>query len=73
MALNVKGIARTFTFKRNNETITLQDPDPAQTPDAVMGYYANLYPELTTATVHGPELKEDKAVYEFRTTIGTKG
>lgn len=39
----------------------------------LMGYYANLYPELTTATVHGPELKEDKAVYEFRTTIGTKG
>lgn len=38
MALNVKGIARTFTFKRNNETISLQDPDPAQTPDAVMGY-----------------------------------
>jgi hypothetical protein len=23
--------------------------------------------------VHGPVIKEDKAVYEFKTTIGTKG
>ena len=28
---------------------------------------------LRTATVHGPVIKEDKAVYEFKTTIGTKG
>ena len=38
-----------------------------------LGYYSNFYPELTTATVHGPVIKEDKAVYEFKTTIGTKG
>ena len=27
----------------------------------------------TTATVHGPEWEEDKAVYRFKTTIGVKG
>ena len=32
-----------------------------------------MYPELTTATVHGPLIKEDMVEYEFKTTIGTKG
>ena len=31
------------------------------------------YPELTTATVQGPTIENDKAVYTFKTTIGTKG
>lgn len=47
--------------------------NPAEAPEIVMSYYSNMYPELTTASVHGPEIKEDKAVYEFKTTIGTKG
>ena len=38
-----------------------------------MDFYSMTYPELTTATVHGPVIKEDKAVYEFKTTIGIKG
>jgi PRTRC genetic system protein C len=53
--------------------VTLSDPTPSDTPDAVMSYYANLYPELTTASVHGPEIREDRVVYEFKITIGTKG
>lgn len=64
---------RSFTFKKGNETITLSDINPAEAPEIVMSYYSNMYPELTTASVHGPEIKEDKAVYEFKTTIGTKG
>ena len=59
MALEIKGMTRSFTFKKG--------------PEMVMNYYSNFYPELTTATVHGPVLKDDKAVYEFKTTIGTKG
>lgn len=73
MALVVNGMQRSFTFKKGSETIKLSDPNPAESPEAVMGYYSNIYPELTTATVHGPEIREDKAVYEFKTTIGTKG
>lgn len=38
-----------------------------------MDFYSMTYPELTTATVHGPEWEDDKAVYRFKTTIGVKG
>ena len=73
MALVVNGMERLFTFKKGTETVELSDINPSDTPEAVMSYYSNIYPELTTASVHGPEMKEDKAVYEFKTTIGTKG
>lgn len=64
---------RSFAFKKGTEQIELSDPNTSDSPEAVMSYYSNIYPELTTASVHGPVIKEDKAVYEFKTTIGTKG
>lgn len=73
MALTVTGMKRSFTFRKGSETIRLTDPNPGESPDAVMNYYSNMYPELTTATVHGPTVRNDEAVYEFKTTIGTKG
>lgn len=73
MALQYKELERSFTFKKGQQTITLGDPDPAMSPDEVMSFYANTYAELTTATVQGPEVQNDKAVYKFTTTIGTKG
>lgn len=73
MALEIRGMKRSFKFKKGTEYVTLADPDGNITPDMVMSYYANLYPELTTATVHGPVIKEDMVEYEFKTTIGTKG
>lgn len=73
MALVVNGMKRSFSFKKGSETVRLADPNPAESPDAIMNFYSNMYPELTTATVHGPVIKEDEAVYEFKTTIGTKG
>ena len=69
MALEVKGMIRSFKFKKGTEYVTLADPGT----DMVMNYYSNMYPELTTATVHGPLIKEDMVEYEFKTTIGTKG
>ena len=42
-------------------------------PTEVMDCYSLNYPELTTETVHGPEIEDDRAVYEFKTTIGVKG
>ena len=71
--LELKGMTRSFTFKKGNGMVTLDDPNTSDSPEMVMNYYSNFYPELTTATVHGPVIKEDKAVYEFKTTIGTKG
>ena len=63
---------RVFILKKGNDTLTLEDPDSRMSLSEVTDFYSMNYPELTTATVHGPVIKEDKAVYEFKTTIGTK-
>lgn len=73
MALKVEKIVRGFSFKREGKNISLTDPNPDMTPDEVMSFYAHSYTELTTATVSGPEIKNDQAIFEFKTTIGTKG
>lgn len=73
MALEMKGLQRVFKMKKDNSVLTLNDPDANMSLNEVMDFYSMTYPELTTATVHGPELDEDMAVYEFKTTIGVKG
>ena len=73
MALDIKGIKRVFKLKKGNSTLVLEDPDSRMSLTEVTDFYSMNYPELTTATVHGPEFEEDRAVYHFKTTIGTKG
>lgn len=73
MALEVKGIKRVFVIEINKEKIELQDPNPDMTPEQVMDSYSSLYPHLTTATISGPKLENDNQIFEFNTTIGTKG
>ena len=73
MALDIKGLKRVFILKKGNGTLTLEDPDSRMPLSEVTDFYSINYPELTTATLHGPELEEDRAVYRFKTTIGTKG
>lgn len=73
MALEIKGLARVFKFKKGKDSLMLDDPDSNLSPNDVMDFYSRVYPELTTASVSGPVFEEDKAVYEFKTTIGTKG
>ena len=48
-------------------------PNVNMSPAEVMDFYSMNYPELTTATVHGPEIEDDRVAYEFKTTIGVKG
>ncbi len=62
-----------FKLKKNGETLRLDDPNPEMAVNDVMDFYSMTYPELTTATPHGPVMEDDCAVYEFKTTIGTKG
>ena len=69
MALNVTGMKRVFKFGSRE----LDDPNKSMSPDEVMQFYSATYPELTTSNVHGPKIDGDKAVYEFKTTVGTKG
>ena len=57
----------------NSRRTPRSDPDSSLSVNEVMDFYSMTYPELTTATVHGPEWEEDKAVYRFKTTIGVKG
>lgn len=73
MALEIKGLKRVFKLKKNGETLRLDDPNPEMAVNEVMDFYSMAYPELTTATPHGPVMEDDCAVYEFKTTIGTKG
>ena len=73
MALDIKGLKRVFILKKGNGTLTLEDPDSRMSLSEVTDFCSINYPELTTATLHGPELEEDRAVYRFKTTIGTKG
>ena len=69
MALEIKGLQRVFKFKKDSMELVLDDPNSELSVNEVMDFY----PELTTATVHGPEWEDDKAVYRFKTTIGVKG
>lgn len=69
MALHIQNYKRVFKHGGRE----LSDPNPEMTPEEVMGFYSNQYPELTTSNVHGPKIENEKAVYEFKTTVGTKG
>ena len=60
-------------MKKNGNELLLDDPDSNLSPAEVMDFYSMTYPELTTASVHGPECEDDSVVYRFKTTIGTKG
>ena len=66
-------LKRVFKLKQGSKTIELPDPNPEFTSDEVMQFLSGQYPELTTATIDGPKIENDSQVYEFKTTVGTKG
>lgn len=73
--LMVKNVVREFKVKRNNakDDVVLPDPNSNMTPTDVMKFYSGQYPELTSASVNGPNMKNGKAIYLFETVIGEKG
>lgn len=75
MALKVKNLVRVFVIAgKNNKTKNeLADPNPNMEPLDVMKFYSGKYPELTSSSVSGPKVKDDKAIYTFQTIIGDKG
>jgi len=73
MALQVEGLNRVFVRQHGGKTTELPDPNPAMPPDKVAAHFAGHFPDLATAGVTGPEIKDDKAVYTFTTRVGTKG
>ncbi len=64
---------RTFLFKQDGQEIKLSDPSDKLSVEAVLNFYANTYPVLTTAKIIGPEIKDDTVQYRFETVMGTKG
>lgn len=73
MALEVTNLTREFKFKKNGTNVTLPDPNPDFTVEEVMQFYSGQYPELTTASLEGPQVDGNKAVYSVQTSVGTKG
>lgn len=66
-------LERIFSFMDGGTEVKLADPSASFSPETVRNFYAQTYPILTTATIEGPEIRDDAIQYEFRLRIGTKG
>jgi len=66
-------LKRAFYMELDGHQIRLDDPGQTMSPQAVLNFYSNTYPLLTTAKIEGPEIRDDEVQFQFLTTIGTKG
>lgn len=66
-------LERVFIINENGQEIRLSDPAPKWSVEAVMNFYANTYPILTTAKISAPQIKNDSVQYRFESVMGTKG
>ena len=64
---------RVFILKDNGQEIRLTDPETKWSVEAVMNFYANMYPILTTSKISAPKIKDDAVEYQFESVVGTKG
>ena len=62
-------MSRVFSFNG----VKLPDPNPTMTPEEVRQFFATQYPDITTASITGPEAEGDKLRYSFTRAIGSKG
>ncbi len=62
-------LKRSFSFNG----LKLPEPDERMSVEEVKFFYANQYPELTTAAISGPEIVGNSIQYTFSRAIGTKG
>jgi PRTRC genetic system protein C len=69
MTISIAKIRREFTYNG----MRFADPGPAFSPDQVRDLYSAQYPELTTASVDGPQLAGEVATYKFVRAAGAKG
>lgn len=66
-------LERVFILKEKEQEIRLTDPEPRWSVEAVLNFYANTYPILTTAKISAPQIKDDAVEYKFESVMGTKG
>jgi PRTRC genetic system protein C len=69
MTITVQKLQRSFAYNG----IALPDPGCELSPEQVRDVYSATYPEITTASIEGPEQKGERLVYTFRRAVGTKG
>lgn len=69
MPVTVEKLERQFVF----DGAVLPDPDPNMSVEQVRDMYIPAHPEITTATVTGPEPIDGKMRYTFNRAIGHKG
>lgn len=66
-------LERVFLFNDKGQEIRLTDPEPKWSVQAVLNFYSNTYPILTTSNVSAPVIKDDTVQYRFESVMGTKG
>lgn len=69
MTISIAKIIREFSYNG----MQFMDPGPAFSPEDVRDLYAAQYPELTTASVDGPDVAGEVATYKFVRAAGAKG
>lgn len=66
-------LERVFVLKDKGQEIRLTDPEPGWSVEAVLNFYSNTYPILTSAKISAPVIKDDAVEYRFESVMGTKG
>lgn len=67
--MEIQNLTREFRYNG----VTLADPGALLSLEQVRDFYANVYPEITSADIEGPQQVGAKAIYTFRRAVGTKG
>lgn len=67
--MKIQELIRSFKYN----SVKLPDPNPAFTLVQVRDFFANVYPEIISADIEGPEVVGNTNVYNFRRAVGTKG
>jgi PRTRC genetic system protein C len=67
--MTIETMTREFRYGE----LRLGDPNPKLSVEEVRAAFSASYPEISTATVTGPEAIGNKLVYNFTKAIGTKG
>jgi PRTRC genetic system protein C len=69
MPIDVAQMERCFEFAGR----VIPDPNPELTPEAVREFLTFQYPEMSTATIVGPEATGRYLRYTIQRSIGSKG
>ncbi len=67
--MEINKLVRAFRYNG----VRLVDPSRDFSLNQVRDFYANVYPEITSADIEGPEQVGAEQIYTFRKAVGTKG